>query len=108
MITGVVLAHNEEHNIDECLSALRPHVAELIVIDTESTDGTVRLARKWADRVLSHPNSENFDAIRNTAVPKAQNDWLWFVDADERVPARTGQLVSEIIRERGHDIAASV
>ena len=45
MITGVVLARNEEANIVECLESLQPHVGEIILIDMESTDLTVALAK---------------------------------------------------------------
>lgn len=41
MITGVVLARNEEANIVECLQSLHPHVAEILLIDMESSDRTV-------------------------------------------------------------------
>ena len=55
MITGVVLARNEEHHIADCLAALRPHVQEIILIDMESSDRTVELARPLVDQVLIHP-----------------------------------------------------
>ncbi|MEX0677441.1 MAG: class I SAM-dependent methyltransferase [Pirellulales bacterium] len=106
MISGIILAHNEEHSIVDCIRALRPHVGEVLLIDTESTDRTVELAKRLVDRVLSHPNVPNFDAVRNIAIPEARFDWLWFVDADERIPERTGQLVNELIRNRGHEFEA--
>lgn len=106
MITGVVLARNEENNIVECLESLRPHVAEIILIDMESTDGTVELARPFVSKVLTHPLVPNFDAARNIAIPEAKHDWLWFLDADERVPDQTGQLIQQIIRDRGIEAVA--
>ena len=101
MITGVVLARNEESQIVECLQALRPHVNELILIDMESTDSTVSMARTLTDSVLSHPLIPNFDSARNIAIDVARYDWIWFVDADERVPAETGRLINNLVRERG-------
>jgi len=93
MLTGVVLARNEAANIVECLTALKTHVEELIVIDMESSDSTVELARPLVDQVLTHPLVPNFDAARNDAIAVAKHDWLWFVDADERVSPRVGQVV---------------
>jgi glycosyltransferase involved in cell wall biosynthesis len=90
MITGVVLARNEEANIAPCLEAARLHVGECLLIDMESTDRTVELARSLVDRVLSYPLVANFDAARNIAISEAKFDWLWFIDADERVPRRPG------------------
>jgi glycosyltransferase involved in cell wall biosynthesis len=91
VITGVVLARNEERNIVECLQSLRPHVEEILLIDMESTDRTVELATPLVSRVLPHPLVANLDAARNVAIPESRFDWLWFLDADERIPARTGR-----------------
>ena len=102
MITGVVLARNEEHHIADCLAALRPHVQEIILIDMESSDRTVELAHPLVDQVLIHPLVRAFDAAQNIATPAARFEWLWFVDADERIPNRTGQFVTQLIREQGH------
>ncbi len=106
MITGVVLARNEERNIVECLRNLRPHVEELFLIDMESSDQTVDLARPLVDRVLEHPLIQNFDSARNIAIPAARFDWLWFLDADERIPDATGRLVNDLVRDRGHEFVA--
>jgi glycosyltransferase involved in cell wall biosynthesis len=106
LITGVVLTRNEEANIVGCLKALRPHVAELLLIDMESSDGTVELARPLVDNVLSHPRVPNFDAVRNIAIDAAGHDWLWFIDADERVPEVTGRMVNDLVREQGSQFEA--
>src|SRR5688572_3814148 len=98
MITGVILAHNEERNVVACINALRPHVQELLLIDTESSDRTRELALPLVDRILTHPNIPNFDSIRNIAIPEASFDWLWFVDADEQIPVATGKIVNQLIR----------
>lgn len=101
MITGVVLARNEEANIVDCFGALRSHVDELILIDMESADRTVELAQPLVDHILTHPHVSNFDAARNLAIPIAKYDWLWFVDADERVPTRVGEVVRQLVAGQG-------
>ncbi|HUP78411.1 MAG TPA: glycosyltransferase, partial [Pirellula sp.] len=106
MITGVILTHNEQANIVECIKHLRPHVSELFLLDTDSTDQTVELARPLVDRVLMHPHVPNFDSARNIAIPEARNEWLWFVDADEFVPKITGELVNQWIRDGGETFEA--
>lgn len=106
LITGVVLARNEESNIRECLEALRPHVAEILLIDMESDDRTVQLARPYVAKVLRHPLVTHFDAARNIAAAEACHEWLWFVDADERIPAEVGRVVNTLVRERGHEFEA--
>lgn len=108
MITGVVLARNEALNIVACLQALRPHVDEMLLIDMESSDETVKLAATLVDKVLHHPLVAEFDGARNLAIPEAKYDWLWFIDADERVPAPTGQLVRKLILEQGDQFEAII
>lgn len=105
-ITGVILARNEEQNIVECLRTLKPFVRELILIDMESEDRTVELARPWVDKVLRHPRVPFFDGARNVAIAEATYDWQWFVDADERVPLPVGALVTEWLASRGHEFDA--
>ena len=106
MITGVILTHNEERNIVACIEHLRPHVGEIILVDTESTDRTRELARPLVNRILPHPHVPNFDSARNLAIPAAKFDWMWFVDADEHVTDLTGQLVNRWIREQGDKFEA--
>src|SRR5262249_21628347 len=105
-ITGVVLVRNEERNIYRCLETFRPHVDELILIDMESNDFTVQLARPLVDKVLSHPLTPNFDAARNIAIAEAKYDWLWFCDADEFIPDHVGRAISGLVRNRGHEFEA--
>jgi len=104
LITGVILTHNEEDNVVGCIRALRPQVEEIILVDTESTDRTVELARPLVDKILHHPNGPGYDAARNIAISEAAYEWMWFVDADERIPPKTGDMIRGIIRERGDEM----
>lgn len=106
LISGVILARNEELNIDSCLKHLRPHVGEIILIDMESSDRTVELATPLVDKVLHHAVVPNFDAVRNIAISEANNDWLWFVDADEFVPDHVGKQIVEMVRTHGDEFEA--
>lgn len=106
MITGVVLARDEERNIVECLRSFFPHVDELLLVDMESKDQTVALARPFVRKVLSHPIIPNFDSARNIAIPEAAFDWIWFLDADERVSNATACHVKEVIAHHGDQLVA--
>ena len=108
MLTGVVLARNEEGNIVECLENFRRCVDELIVIDMDSSDRTAALSAERADRVLHHPAVANFDAARNIAIPECHHPWIWFCDADERPTPALSQVVRELITTRGSEFEALV
>ena len=105
-ITAVILARNEADNIVPCIGCIGPHVQQIILIDMESEDQTVELARPLVSKIISHPLIPNFDVARNVAIPEALYDWLWFVDADERVSEATGRLVQETIRQYGDQFVA--
>jgi glycosyltransferase involved in cell wall biosynthesis len=84
MISAVVLTRNEEKNIVACLESLS-WCDEIIVIDDESTDKTVDLAKKHAAKVYSRSMQNDFSAQRNFGLSKATKEWVLFVDADERI-----------------------
>jgi len=84
-ITAVVLTKNEEKNIADCLSSLS-WCDQIIVIDDESTDKTVEIAKKYKAQVYSHPMKHGFAEQRNFALSVVDGEWVFFLDADERVP----------------------
>jgi glycosyltransferase involved in cell wall biosynthesis len=84
MISAIVLAKNEEKNIPDCIQSLS-FCNEVIVIDDHSTDSTTTLAKKMKAKVITRSLTNDFSAQRNFAMSEAKNDWILFIDADERV-----------------------
>jgi glycosyltransferase involved in cell wall biosynthesis len=82
-ITATVITLNEEHNIAEALESLS-WADEIVVIDSESTDRTVEIARRFTDRVFIR-TWPGYSAQKNFAADEAANDWIFSLDADERV-----------------------
>ena len=83
-ITAAVLTKNEGGNIEKCLESLS-FCDEIIVVDDHSSDETIKIAKNYADRVIKRRLNDDFGAQRNFALSKAQNEWVLFVDADERI-----------------------
>lgn len=83
-ITVCVLARNEEQNLEELLPQLQ-FANNVLVIDDISTDQTAKIAKAIGARVLKRALKENFSAARNYALCQSRNDWVLFVDADERL-----------------------
>jgi glycosyltransferase involved in cell wall biosynthesis len=69
-------------------------------------DGTVAVARRYTDRILTAPRALNFDAARNLAIEHARSGWIFYLDADERVPARLGETLRRLVREQGDQFEA--
>lgn len=83
-ISAVVIARNEQDNIASCLETLL-WCDEIVVVDMESEDRTVEIARKYTDIIYSHYKVPAFDVAKKFAVEKASGDWILLIDADEMV-----------------------
>ncbi|GIV59757.1 MAG: hypothetical protein KatS3mg043_0846 [Rhodothermaceae bacterium] len=93
------MVKNEAENLERCLSLARPHVDEIVVIDTGSTDGTQEIARRYADvfEEIEWPGS--FAVARNYTFDKAGGDFILYLDGDEYLPDdRHWQRIRKIIR----------
>lgn len=91
-ISAVIITKDEEANIRECLRSLA-WVDEIIVVDSGSSDRTVEICREFTDRVYSH-DWPGFGPQKNRALDYATGDWVFSIDADERV---TPELRAEIL-----------
>lgn len=96
-ITVCLISKNESSHIIPCLSRLRPHFPEIILVDTGSTDNTVALARPYADRLLTFDWKDDFSAARNYAVSYAGNDWVLHVDCDEYLESIEEQELNRLL-----------
>jgi glycosyltransferase involved in cell wall biosynthesis len=83
-ISACVIARNEADELAECLATLT-WADELVVVDDESIDDTVKVAGRFTTRVLVRAKGDDFAAQRNFALDAATGEWVLFVDADERV-----------------------
>ena len=86
MISVVIPTYNEEKNIGRCLSALNEQTIpredfEVIVVDGQSTDKTVEIAQKYADKVIQQV-SKGVGGARNDGVRIASGDVIVTTDAD--------------------------
>jgi glycosyltransferase involved in cell wall biosynthesis len=93
-VTVIVAARNEARNLPRCLASLRD-VAEVYVIDSQSTDATVRIAQSYGAHVVQFDYQGGWPKKRQWAMeslPLAY-DWIFLVDADE---ALTPELAGEI------------
>ncbi|MCL5995553.1 MAG: glycosyltransferase family 2 protein [Chloroflexi bacterium] len=96
----IVITLNEAANIEACLESVK-WADEIIVIDSGSSDDTCALARKYTDRVVSHP-WEGYSEQKNYGHSLARGDYVLSIDADERVsPPLQSELQVMLTREAG-------
>lgn len=84
-ISLVLIVKNEEANLARCLNSYKDIVKEMIVVDTGSTDNTVKIARSFDARVEFFPWTGDFAAARNASLQYATCDWILRTDADEYI-----------------------
>jgi glycosyltransferase involved in cell wall biosynthesis len=90
MISLIIPAHNEEHELPATLAAIRAAASgfqqmwEIIVVNDASTDSTPQIAEEAGARIVSI-NRRQIAAARNAGARAAQGEYLFFVDADTRI-----------------------
>lgn len=103
MISAVILSKNEEKNIKDCLESIRQLADEIILIDDNSTDKTTKLAEESRAKIFTHSLNNNFAEQRNFGLQKAKGDWIFFIDADERVSPKLKKEIKEKIKSTNLD-----
>lgn len=81
-LSGAVITFNEADRIGRCLASMRDVCAEIVVLDSGSTDGTVEIARGFGARV-EHRDWDGFARQKNAAIERTTHPWVLLLDADE-------------------------
>jgi len=82
-ISAIIIAGKEENNIAACLESVR-WVDEIVVVNSESNDRTVEIARQFTDKVFVR-KWEGYALQKDFSLRQASNEWILSIDADERV-----------------------
>ena len=105
-LTVTVITRNEAANVEAALASVE-WADEILVVDSESADDTVPLARKYTNRVEIRP-WPGYSAQKNYAASLASNDWILSLDADERVTPELATEIKELLasepQKRGYRI----
>jgi len=92
-ITVVIHTYNEEKNIEECTKSAKLLTDDIILIDTESSDKTVSIAKSLGVKTFVFKRSFYVEPSRKFGIEKAGGEWVFILDADERM---TKELAKEI------------
>jgi glycosyltransferase involved in cell wall biosynthesis len=99
-LSVIIIADNEAHRLRPCLQSVS-WADEVIVVDSQSTDGTVALAREFTDKVFVEA-WRGFGPQKNFALSKATKDWVLSIDADERVTPELERSIRDAMRNAEH------
>lgn len=95
-ITAIVVVFNEIGRLEACLRSLN-FCSQLIVIDLGSTDGSLEVARRFTEEVISWPRQPIVERILINAMDLAKYEWILSADPDEVFPLELQDQVEELL-----------
>ena len=98
-LSVILITRNEEANLEACLASLEGIAQQIVVVDTNSTDRTLEIAKSHGALVSQPADWPGFGPQKNRALELATGDWVLSLDADERL---TPALKSEILTAIHH------
>jgi glycosyltransferase involved in cell wall biosynthesis/tetratricopeptide (TPR) repeat protein len=102
------IVKDEEANLPACLQSVADLVDEIIVVDTGSTDRTKEVAAACGARVFDFPWVDSFAVARNESLCRAGGEWIFWLDADDRLDADNRRKLRELFAELKDENAAFV
>lgn len=99
MITIVIHTRNEENEIQKTIESAHQLSNNIVVVDMESTDKTTAIAKKNGAKVFPFPFSRYVEPSREFGIGKASNDWVFILDADERISPELAEEIKKSIKQ---------
>jgi len=96
-ISVALATFNEEKNIVDCIESLKTFADEIVVVDGTSYDRTAELARGLGAKVFVTANKPMFHINKNMAFKNCKSEWIFYIDADERVSRELAEELKGII-----------
>lgn len=92
-----IIVKNEEHCIELCLKSIQKIADEIIITDTGSSDNTIEICKKYSRKIFHCEWNDDFSEARNFTKSKSSFEWIFLIDADERLaPEEYGSILNSI------------
>jgi len=92
-ISAVIITYNEESKLARCIESVKPVADELIILDSFSTDNTVKIALQ-AGAIVHQQTFHGYKEQKNAAMQFASHNYILSIDADE---ALSVELINSIL-----------
>ncbi len=108
-ISVIIIARNASETVQDCLETVRKNnPAEIVLVDGNSTDGTVEIARKYTDKIFSDVGKGKTFA-RQIGAEKASQEYIAYVDSDITLPDGTlSTMLQEFKTSKGISMSAEM
>ena len=92
-----IITKNEEENIRQCLQSIS-FAGQIILVDSDSTDKTLEIAAEFGCEIYSE-GWHGFGPQKQLAIEKCRQPWILVLDADERIPPDTADIIKKIVTD---------
>ncbi|MEK9754819.1 MAG: glycosyltransferase family 2 protein [Rhodospirillaceae bacterium] len=100
-ISAVISVKNEERELADCLETLA-FADEIVVLLDKCTDGSEEIARRFTDKI-QHGDWATEGRRRNAGIAACSGDWVFEIDADERVKPELAREIRDTVNATGAD-----
>jgi len=101
-----MIVRNEAHQLSDCLDSVADLFDEIVIVDTGSSDDTRQVASHYTPHVFDFPWRDDFSAARNESLRHAHGDWIFWLDADDRLTPDNASRLRQLLD--GLDLAPAV
>lgn len=92
-----ITTFNEEKNLSKCLDSIKSIANEIVVVDGQSSDKTVEIAKSYGTRIKITTNKPIFHINKQMAIDMCTKDWILQLDADEVVSSKLRDEILSIL-----------
>ena len=103
MLSVALIVKNEEEVLDRCLNSIKGLWAELVIVDTGSTDNTVEIAEKYGAKICNFEWVDDFAAARNFSFQQCTQTFIMWLDADDVIKPKDYQLIQDYLKRDDWD-----
>jgi glycosyltransferase involved in cell wall biosynthesis len=96
-LSVAIITKNEEENIRSCLQSIS-FAGQVVLVDSGSTDATLSIAAEFGCEIYSEA-WRGFGQQKQLAIEKCRLSWILVLDADERIPPDTAEIIKKIVTD---------
>jgi len=102
-ISATIIVRNEEDNIANVCETVS-WVDEIVIVDSDSSDKTVEIARRYTDKIFDR-EFKGYKDKHEYADAQTTGDWIFWIDADERVTTELREAILALKDKADNELA---
>ncbi|HNU87684.1 MAG TPA: glycosyltransferase family 2 protein [Ferruginibacter sp.] len=102
-ISVVIITKNEAHIIGNTLQSLQPVISDVVIVDSGSTDDTVKICRQFNAHIIE-TDWAGYGINKNKGIAAAKNDWILSLDADEAIDEELKRSLQQLSLQNENEV----